>query len=173
MIVTVGNTKGGVGKTTIAVNIAIARRLTGRDIWLIDADRQGTAQMAIRMRTEAGEHKDLCVVHAAALRHCECRYQQAFRQKAADAMEQARHSFAFAGIEPLIEPYDQPFRAGSPKYTTALDIQFPQGRCVNDTQILMLSYMRVRMILNIGAFFFNDTATTEIYTLSLHDALPI
>src|SRR6266850_2460641 len=24
-----------------------------------------------------------------------------------------------------------------------------------------------------GAFFFNDTATTEIYTLSLHDALPI
>ena len=25
----------------------------------------------------------------------------------------------------------------------------------------------------IGFFFFNDTATTEIYTLSLHDALPI
>src|SRR5438309_9040467 len=25
----------------------------------------------------------------------------------------------------------------------------------------------------IVAFFFNDTATTEIYTLSLHDALPI
>src|SRR5258707_4149480 len=24
-----------------------------------------------------------------------------------------------------------------------------------------------------GLFFFNDTATTEIYTLSLHDALPI
>src|SRR5438132_3942095 len=28
-----------------------------------------------------------------------------------------------------------------------------------------------RLFLNI--FFFNDTATTEIYTLSLHDALPI
>ena len=25
----------------------------------------------------------------------------------------------------------------------------------------------------ICVFFFNDTATTEIYTLSLHDALPI
>ena len=24
-----------------------------------------------------------------------------------------------------------------------------------------------------SVFFFNDTATTEIYTLSLHDALPI
>src|SRR5260221_7580841 len=26
---------------------------------------------------------------------------------------------------------------------------------------------------NVDFFFFNDTATTEIYTLSLHDALPI
>ena len=25
----------------------------------------------------------------------------------------------------------------------------------------------------LAVFFFNDTATTEIYTLSLHDALPI
>src|SRR3712207_8811821 len=29
------------------------------------------------------------------------------------------------------------------------------------------------MLLNALSFFFNDTATTEIYTLSLHDALPI
>src|SRR5216683_6018620 len=28
-------------------------------------------------------------------------------------------------------------------------------------------------ILRFFCFFFNDTATTEIYTLSLHDALPI
>src|SRR5229473_1965168 len=29
------------------------------------------------------------------------------------------------------------------------------------------------MLSTLSAFFFNDTATTEIYTLSLHDALPI
>src|SRR3712207_8051809 len=29
------------------------------------------------------------------------------------------------------------------------------------------------MLLTLFLFFFNDTATTEIYTLSLHDALPI
>src|SRR5216684_6558892 len=29
------------------------------------------------------------------------------------------------------------------------------------------------MLLSLFFFFFNDTATTEIYTLSLHDALPI
>ena len=28
-------------------------------------------------------------------------------------------------------------------------------------------------VVTLGIFFFNDTATTEIYTLSLHDALPI
>lgn len=54
MIVTVGNTKGGVGKTTLAVNIAIARALSGRDVWLIDGDRQGTAQTAISIRSETG-----------------------------------------------------------------------------------------------------------------------
>src|SRR2546422_9593068 len=30
-----------------------------------------------------------------------------------------------------------------------------------------------RSLVLISFFFFNDTATTEIYTLSLHDALPI
>src|SRR2546425_3886714 len=30
-----------------------------------------------------------------------------------------------------------------------------------------------RRVLVLSFFFFNDTATTEIYTLSLHDALPI
>lgn len=55
MIVTVGNTKGGVGKTTLAVNLAIARALSGRDVWLIDGDRQGTAQTAISIRSEAGQ----------------------------------------------------------------------------------------------------------------------
>src|SRR2546422_7615527 len=29
------------------------------------------------------------------------------------------------------------------------------------------------LLSNCSFFFFNDTATTEIYTLSLHDALPI
>src|SRR5438034_11151342 len=32
---------------------------------------------------------------------------------------------------------------------------------------------RVKLDLPCGYFFFNDMSTTEIYTLSLHDALPI
>jgi len=54
VIIAIGNTKGGVGKTTLAVQIAISRALAGRDVWLIDGDRQGTATAAIAARAEAG-----------------------------------------------------------------------------------------------------------------------
>src|SRR2546426_8950990 len=37
----------------------------------------------------------------------------------------------------------------------------------------LLCYSSARRCLTCSFFFFNDTATTEIYTLSLHDALPI
>src|SRR2546430_16771302 len=39
--------------------------------------------------------------------------------------------------------------------------------------ILKLTIVPSYIILFLFFFFFNDTATTEIYTLSLHDALPI
>lgn len=54
MILMIGNTKGGVGKTTLAVQIAIARALAGHDVWLIDGDRQGTATAAMAARAESG-----------------------------------------------------------------------------------------------------------------------
>lgn len=53
MIIAIANTKGGVGKTTLAVQIAVSRALAGRDVWLIDGDRQGTAAAAIAARSEA------------------------------------------------------------------------------------------------------------------------
>lgn len=54
MIVCVANTKGGVGKTTLALNLAIQRSLCGRDVWLVDGDRQATAATAIAVRCESG-----------------------------------------------------------------------------------------------------------------------
>src|SRR5256886_17610989 len=38
--------------------------------------------------------------------------------------------------------------------------------------VLVFLYIRTHLLF-FFFFFFNDTATTEIYTLSLHDALPI
>src|SRR5438132_7006096 len=41
------------------------------------------------------------------------------------------------------------------------------------TERILLSTLLINFGMFIFLFFFNDTATTEIYTLSLHDALPI
>ena len=54
MIITVGNTKGGVGKTTLAVSLAIGLSIEGRRVWLVDADRQGSSHIAMRIRAHAG-----------------------------------------------------------------------------------------------------------------------
>ena len=53
MIVTVGNTKGGVGKTTLAFQLALNRSHSGRDVLLVDGDRQGSTQTAVAIRAEA------------------------------------------------------------------------------------------------------------------------
>ena len=59
MIVTVGNTKGGAGKSTIALQVALFRAIAGRDVWLVDGDRQGTAQTAVAIRAQAGREPGL------------------------------------------------------------------------------------------------------------------
>ncbi len=64
-IVTIGNTKGGVGKTTLALNLAIARAIHGDDVWLIDGDRQGTAQIALTIRAESNRTPNIaCAQYA-------------------------------------------------------------------------------------------------------------
>jgi chromosome partitioning protein len=54
MIVTVGNPKGGVGKSTIAVQLSLGLSARGQRVWLIDGDRQGTSIGAITVRAESG-----------------------------------------------------------------------------------------------------------------------
>lgn len=43
MIILVGSQKGGVGKSTTAVNISVALAIKGHDVILVDADRQSSA----------------------------------------------------------------------------------------------------------------------------------
>jgi len=43
MILLVGSQKGGCGKSTTAVNICVQLAKNGRDVVLVDADRQCTA----------------------------------------------------------------------------------------------------------------------------------
>ena len=52
MVLAVGTVKGGVGKTTLAVNLAIVRTDEGQDVLLVDGDEQGTAWLCTQLRTE-------------------------------------------------------------------------------------------------------------------------
>jgi chromosome partitioning protein len=52
MIIVLAQTKGGVGKSTIAVNLAVERSRFGVDVLLVDADEQATATDFTALRTQ-------------------------------------------------------------------------------------------------------------------------
>lgn len=53
-VITIANNKGGVGKTTTAVNLAAALRLQGYDVLLVDYDGQRNLSEALRVQTSQG-----------------------------------------------------------------------------------------------------------------------
>lgn len=53
MIVAVIGEKGGTGKTTFAVHLACWRVISGKDVMLLDADRQGSSSLWIEIRQES------------------------------------------------------------------------------------------------------------------------
>lgn len=52
MVYTIGGIKGGSGKTTLAVSLTVLLANSGKNVLLVDADRQGTATDFAQWRTE-------------------------------------------------------------------------------------------------------------------------
>src|ERR1044072_8012643 len=77
-------------------------------------------------------------------------------------------------------PYTTLFRSHSRAHVRAVEVGAPRSRMHAATlegRVLDRKSTRLNSshtdISRMPSFCFNDTATTEIYTLSLHDALPI
>lgn len=60
MIILIASTKGGAGKSTVATNLAVSLAAEGRDVLLVDADKQATSRKWHSRRPE-----DLVQVHIA------------------------------------------------------------------------------------------------------------
>lgn len=56
MIVVVGGSKGGTGKTTIATNLTVMRSLKGKKVLFVDADEQRSAYQWTEQRESNGHH---------------------------------------------------------------------------------------------------------------------
>jgi chromosome partitioning protein len=54
MILLLGGEKGGSGKTTLAVNLAVMLRRERRDILLVDTDKQGSLSFWVNIRANSG-----------------------------------------------------------------------------------------------------------------------
>jgi chromosome partitioning protein len=55
VIIGIGGTKGGTGKSTVATNLAVSLASAGHDVLLVDADEQGSATDFTNMRNQSRE----------------------------------------------------------------------------------------------------------------------
>ncbi|MBM1204779.1 MULTISPECIES: AAA family ATPase [Pseudomonas] len=85
MIIAIANSKGGVGKSTIAVQGSAERARRGRDVLLINGDRQHSSELAMLARAEARvEPAIACVRYSegpelrAQLKHQRTKYDDVF-----------------------------------------------------------------------------------------------
>lgn len=103
MIVLVGAEKGGVGKSTIATNLAVCLAVYGVDVVLVDADVQGTAAKFVERRAE---QSGLSVVHcvqrtgdvSATVRDLATRYQIVIVDAGGRDSRELRTSMAVANL---------------------------------------------------------------------------
>ncbi|KZY62507.1 cobyrinic acid ac-diamide synthase [Oleiphilus sp. HI0061] len=63
MIILIGSQKGGCGKSTLAVNICAELARLGKDVCLVDGDRQGTSSRFIQDRSES----DYPIIHCVSM----------------------------------------------------------------------------------------------------------
>lgn len=60
-VITIGNTKGGVGKTTISVNLAVEATKDGKSVLIVDTDPQGSA-VSFRSERETDDIKAISLI---------------------------------------------------------------------------------------------------------------
>jgi chromosome partitioning protein len=103
MIILIGNEKGGVGKSTIAVNLAVQLAIAGKDVMIVDSDKQGTSSNFIARRNQ---QKNLAKIHSVqktgdlydTLKDLENRYERIIVDAGGQDSDELRSSMVAASI---------------------------------------------------------------------------
>ena len=132
MIILLGSQKGGCGKSTLAVNIAGQLAVRGKDVCLVDADRQGSSSEWIEYRDDGSNLK---CIHAVSkfgnitdtLKDLNQRYEYVICDVAGRDSKELRYGMLAADI------FISPVRPSQPDINTIpnlLDI-FEQAKIIN------------------------------------------
>ena len=121
MIVLIGSQKGGCGKSTTAVNLCASLADAGRDLILVDADRQGTAS---NWASDRAEQTDIPLVNcvqkygniSSTLKDLDGRYEYVIVDAAARDSRELRTGMVVADI--LVVP----FRPSQPDLDTLVAV---------------------------------------------------
>jgi chromosome partitioning protein len=103
MIILIGNEKGGVGKSTIAINLAVQRSRSGKDVIIVDADKQGTSSNFIARRNEQSNTPKIHLVQKTGdlfdtLKDLETRYQEVIVDAGGQDSDELRSSMIAASL---------------------------------------------------------------------------
>ena len=100
MVYLIGGLKGGVGKTTTAINLAIYLSGQGRDVLFVDADAQASASEFMGWRSEhtLDEHLTFVELHGSRVRDEVRKLRSKFDDIVIDAGGGMRESQKFALI---------------------------------------------------------------------------
>lgn len=106
----IGGEKGGTGKSTISVNLAIMAAIMGKDVLLLDADKQETAAKFISKRGDRGiKPTPLCLQKRGKYLHSEIedlikRYEMVIVESGGQDSVELRAALASPGVDSFYTP---------------------------------------------------------------------
>jgi len=174
MIILVGSQKGGCGKSTMAINIASSLASMGKDVVIVDADRQSSCSDWIQYRSETVSTKIHCVAKygniTSTLKDLATRYEYVVCDVAGRDSQELRS--AMVGADLLLSP----IRPSQPDINTIPHLAevFQQAKDINSNLkgLVVLNMCPTHPLINeadLAESFLTEIAGLTLSETRIHD----